>query len=577
MQENISFSTTNQTDDLHFIQESVPVTHEKTDPSTLIRKHPLWRPLELVPGGLAIAALLLPVILSIFQPIIAASFMIVYTVVWFFRSTKLSFNLYRSTKIVKAALRENWDQLINLQDHPEKIAYEIEKSQSQAEKTSDPKLKKQLQAQAKELITMAQHLDYLKKHHQYLKSKEILHAIIFVTYKESYKVIRESIESYTKSNYSPSKMILVLAGEVSDQANFLQHAHKIQHEFGSKFKKCLITLHPSNIPGEIKGKSANSTYAAKQLKQYLDDQKIPYDHVITSVFDADTVAHHAYFSELTFKYLTTYDRTEKCYQPTHMFHNNIWDVPVMIRMVALSCTFWRMAESMEKEKYKSFSSRSLSFKTIVEVNYWDPAIIPEDSRQFWTAYNVYNGRHRLVPIYSPVYMDAVLSENYVKTFKSQYSQLRRWAWGVCDFPFVTLNLWHHQKISKFQKIYLIFEFLKNSLYWSTGPLLITFMGFLPSLLNTSFRDTVLAYNLPRMMSNILTLASSGVFMCAVIGLMLMPKRPQKNWFGYISLCAQWLLIPIVSIILSAIPALDAQLRLMFGRYLEYKVTEKARK
>jgi hypothetical protein len=38
---------------------------------------------------------------------------------------------------------------------------------------------------------------------------------------------------------------------------------------------------------------------------------------------------------------------------------------------------------------------------------------------------------------------------------------------------------------------------------------------------------------------------------------------------------QWLLIPAVGLLLSNLPALDAQTRLMTGRYLEYRVTEKA--
>ena len=38
---------------------------------------------------------------------------------------------------------------------------------------------------------------------------------------------------------------------------------------------------------------------------------------------------------------------------------------------------------------------------------------------------------------------------------------------------------------------------------------------------------------------------------------------------------QWLLLPVVGLIFSNLPALDAQTRLMTGRYLEYRVTEKA--
>lgn len=539
----------------------------------IINRHPWWRRLEFIPGSLAWAAIILPVVLAAFAPVWTASFMIVYTITWFFRSIKLSINLYRSTVKVKKAINTNWEKLIGFNDHPEKIDYEIKKllRQEHARNSEkNPEIIKKLQA-------LQRKIEFIKSKNQYKKSKEIVHAIIYVTCKESFELIRESIKSYVASNYPASKIIMVFAGEQTDAKNFLITAKKIQAEFRNRFFKFITTLHPANIPGEIRGKSANATYAAKNLKKELDKLKIDYENVMVSVFDADTVVHSQYFNELTFTYLTNDQRFEKAYQPTHMFHNNIWDVPMMIRMVALSCTFWRMAESMEPGKYKSFSSRSLSFKTIMDVNYWDPSIIPEDSRQYWTAYTIYNGRHEVIPIYSPVYLDAVLSDTYMGTFKSQYKQLRRWAWGVCDFPFVVLNLRQNPNIKLLTKVRLVLEFLKNHLLWSTGPIILTFMGFLPGLLNTSFRNTVLAYNLPGMMSNILTLASSGIVMCTIISLVLIPRNSKRNLLQTVSLCLQWLLIPVVSIFLSAIPALDAQTRLILGKYLEYGVTEKARK
>lgn len=538
----------------------------QTRTERLIRKHRLWRLLEIVPGAIAWLALVVPLILSVFAPTFVASFILVYTIIWLFRSLKLSWYLYKSFNLSKEALTTDWKKMISLSDHPEKIDYELKK----INRETDPK-------KYFRLFHLKNTVASLQKTAQWKRSAEIYHAIIYVTYKESYGLIRESIRSYAESAYPPSRIILVLAGEESDKENFLALAAKIEHEFGKKFAKFMITVHPKNLPGEIKGKSANATWAAKELKKHLDTCNIAYENVIVSNFDADTVAHPGYFSELTFKYLTQENRTEKAYQPTHLFHNNIWDVPAAIRIVAQSCSFWRMAESVQPSKYKSFSSRSLSMKTVVDVNYWDPAVIPEDSRQYWTAYAVYDGRHTLVPIYTPVYMDAVLSETYAKTFRSQYGQLRRWAYGVCDFPFVALNLWYHPRISLSDKIYKIYEFLKNSFFWATGPILITFVGFIPGIINADFRDTVLAYNVPRLMSDILTFASGGIIMCALISLSMVPRRPDKNFLGRLGLIGQWLLIPVTSIFLSAIPALDAQTRLMFGRYLEYRVTEKARK
>ena len=58
--------------------------------------------------------------------------------------------------------------------------------------------------------------------------------------------------------------------------------------------------------------------------------------------------------------------------------------------------------------------------------------------------------------------------------------------------------------------------------------------------------------------------------------LMRPPRPEsfKLWllpFQYV----QWLLMAVITFFFAALPALDAQIRLMIGKRLEYKVTEKA--
>jgi hypothetical protein len=40
---------------------------------------------------------------------------------------------------------------------------------------------------------------------------------------------------------------------------------------------------------------------------------------------------------------------------------------------------------------------------------------------------------------------------------------------------------------------------------------------------------------------------------------------------------EWVIVPFIIIILGSTPALDAQTRLMFARYMEFFPTEKSRK
>jgi hypothetical protein len=62
----------------------------------------------------------------------------------------------------------------------------------------------------------------------------------------------------------------------------------------------------------------------------------------------------------------------------------------------------------------------------------------------------------------------------------------------------------------------------------------------------------------------------------IISTLLLPPRPK----GYgrrksLEMVTQWILIPITAILFSSFPAIDAQTRLMFGKYLTFRVTKKA--
>lgn len=472
----------------------------------------------------------------------------------------------RSYLLTRRAMSIDWSERLKFLDATgERLKKAIGKAANSGEKTQ---LLKDLGSLQKTLAK-----------NQYLDWQEVLHAIIFVTYKEGLAVVEPAIRSYLDSSFPADKIVFVYAGEEREGEAFLKRSRLLKNKYGRYFRDFLITVHPQDLPGEIIGKSANCSYAGRRLRDYLNANGLRYETVIVSNFDADTVAHRHYFSELTYKYAITPDRVHKAYQPTHMFHNNLWDVPILVRMVAMSCTFFRLAESMEIMKFKSFSSRSNSFQTIVDVGYWDPAVIPEDSRQFWTAYALYNGEHKLVPLRCPLYLDAVLSESYWKTFQSQYAQLRRWAWGASDFPFVFLNLMANRKIPLSLKLYHVFFFLENSFFWATGPILLTFTGWIPGLIHPEFNATLLAYQAPRIASNLLTIATSGILLCALLSILMVPRRPEKRHplLDWLSLSLQWMLVPVVSIVLSAIPAIDAQTRLLLGRRLEYQVTPKMRK
>jgi hypothetical protein len=54
-----------------------------------------------------------------------------------------------------------------------------------------------------------------------------------------------------------------------------------------------------------------------------------------------------------------------------------------------------------------------------------------------------------------------------------------------------------------------------------------------------------------------------------------PKRPNKvSLFRVLLTPFEFILMPIAGFFFSALPGLDAHTRLMLGKYIEYRVTEK---
>ena len=74
------------------------------------------------------------------------------------------------------------------------------------------------------------------------------------------------------------------------------------------------------------------------------------------------------------------------------------------------------------------------------------------------------------------------------------------------------------------------------------------------------------------------IAMAGLILSAMIFVSFLPERPKdvkkvSKWH----MALQWILIPFTITIFGAIPGLDAQTRLMLGKYMGFWVTPKHRK
>jgi len=409
--------------------------------------------------------------------------------------------------------------------------------------------------------------------------KKIFHLVILPTYKEGKEVIEESLDSLKNSHYPSEKIILVLAIEERAGKEAKERAEKIKEKYGNIFYRFLITIHPKDIPGEVAGKGSNGAWAVKQAKlEIIDKQNIEYENVIVSSFDIDTKVSPDYFNCLTWNYLTSENPLRKSYQPIPVYNNNIWHVPAFSRVISTSNTFWQMVQQQRPEKLVTYSSHAMPFKSLNEVGY-PSNIVSDDSRIFWKAYFYYDGDYEVIPLYYPVSMDAVMAKSFFRTIVNQYKQQRRWAWGCVEIPYLLYCFLKNNKIPLWEKIKHSVSVIDGYWSWATAAVLIFCLGWLPLLLGgPEFNVTVLSYNLPRLTGQIMTLALIGMIVSAILSMLLIPPRPSGvSKFKKIYFLLQWAFLPVTLIVFGSFPALEAQIRLMTGKYMGFWVTEKVRK
>jgi len=411
--------------------------------------------------------------------------------------------------------------------------------------------------------------------------KNIYHIVLVPTYKEDISILRETIDSVANSKYPSEKIIFILATEERDKERATEYSEILTKEYSGKFFKFWTVMHPDGLPDEIKGKGPNITYAMKTLLPEIDKLKIPHCNIIVTNMDSDNKMDPKYLPCLTYKYLTTPDPMHKSFQPLPMYFNNIWDVPMPMRLIAMGSSAWQMIVSSRVSRLRNFSSHAQSLDALVAVDFWSKTTIVEDGHQFWRSYFAFHGNHQVVPIFVPIYQDAILGKTAFATIKEQYLQKRRWSWGVSDIPYVFEHAIKDKKIywlDRYANALILFEAHWS---WATGSLILALYSWIPILINPDFRGSVLAYNFRLLYGDMVLIAYIGMIVSLVIStLLILPRRRNRKstWRIAFDWILTPLMLPITNIFFSSLPAFDSHTRLMLGiKPTVFRVTEKIRK
>jgi len=314
------------------------------------KKSSYYRMLEFIPGVLTWSLLIFPFVFSFISPVAVAIFFLIYIELWFFRSIKFAIMLIFGYMRTLRYKKIDYDNLLAC--------------------FSDDGCEKKLSK--KQLIhkDFYKRIDALKEKGEFKKAEDIIHVVVLATYKEDIEILRSSIGQICNADYPKEKLYFVLATEERDKERAEKYSKILKEEFGEKVGRFYSFMHPKDIEGEVIGKGGNITYSGKKITKILKEEDVDLSNVILTTLDADNRVSKTYFKNLTYHYLITENRKQKSFQPIPFFYNNIWQVPVFSRLVAISNTFWQMIQSVSKRNLRNFSSHAQSLDALEEMNFW---------------------------------------------------------------------------------------------------------------------------------------------------------------------------------------------------------------
>lgn len=528
-----------------------------------------YRFFEMLPAICSYGAIALLVILSILNPLLAAVYLLLVIMTMLTKAIIIAYHTIRGRSSSERAQKVDWQaRLMELEDPT--ASYDARSVMA-------------TKASAKSEFGAHAHLDNLRlmaaAPDTFPRPSELYNAVIIAAYNEGYDVLGPTLESVLATTYDKQHLIITIAYEKRGGPAIKKTALRLQREFGDKFFAFHIVEHPDDIPDEVVGKGGNITYAGKFLADWIPTVGIDYKDVIITTLDSDNRPHKGYFDYVTYEYIVHEDRKHLSYQPISLFLNNIWDAPAPMRVIATGNSFWNIISSMRPHTLRNFASHSQPMDALVEMDFWSTRTIVEDGHQYWRSYFYFNGNYAVTPIFVPIYQDAVMSNTYIKTLKAQFVQLRRWAYGASDVPYVATRVFSRDRnVPFFEGFARFIRLLDGHVTLATVAILVAFGGWVPLLINTeAARNSIIVHQLPDTISIIQRVAMIGLFITVFLSFKMLPPRPERyKRHRSIFMLAQWVLMPVTAVAYNAFAALYSQMRLATGRYLDkFDVTEKA--
>ncbi|TME41835.1 MAG: glycosyltransferase family 2 protein [Chloroflexi bacterium] len=423
-------------------------------------------------------------------------------------------------------------------------------------------------------LHLSQRRDWAADGSQLPGYERLHHVVIVPTFKESDEILSETLTCLARQTAPAERITVVMAFEDRDP-HAPARAARLSRRFARRFGHWLITTHP-DLPGEVKGKSSNLAWAARRVaEELIGTGVLDARNLLVTVCDADSRMDRQYLAALGHQVLSHPDGRLHIYQPAILFYANYARLALPLRAVSSVFSLYSLARLAATHRLVPQSTYSLSWWAARRVGFWDVDVVPEDSHMFFKVWLHLGKRVRTRAIHLPVYADAAEGVDLWRSATSTYQQIRRWAWGVSDVPYLTLRTLRAQHIPWYVRFSRLGWYIEEHLVWPSHWFLLTLGGLLPPLLNHAYAHSPLGVWQTAAFSTLLGLCLPSLVLAIAADLVLkLRSGEERNVWALLGGLLGFALLPFTGLAMVALPALDAHTRLLFGRSLAYQVTEK---
>jgi hypothetical protein len=409
---------------------------------------------------------------------------------------------------------------------------------------------------------------------------DVLHVVIIPNYKEPVPVLSATLDNLAAQYEARERLIIVLAMEAAEP-HASEKAEGLRARYAHCFAGFYYTVHPRGLPGEMQCKSANQAWAARWIKRKLVDERgFNIDHILVTTMDADTLWHPQHFYALTYLYAVNPQRDLRFWQAPIRYHGNIWQINPLLRIVNAYATALELAYLAAPWWIPMpMSSYALSLRLLDSSGYWDPDVISDEWHMFIKAFFARGGEVQLERVFLPFLAQAVTGENLFEALRNRYLQTLRHAWGSKEVGYTIAKMIEHPEIEFWPAFQLLFRVTHDILLAGPGWVIMTLGTQLPLLLNPWLLQLMLAEGIRNPIFLLVQIAFGMVSVLGIVfwyqDVIVRPPRPNRPTLGErLMTFISFPLLPILTLILVALPTLQAQTRLLMGVPLQFRVSPK---